>query len=244
MTTNMVVASIGAHPDDVELGMGGTLAKHSYRGDEIHIILCTLGIGGTSGDPKAREQEAQAAAKLLNAKLHILDFPILKLNKPSIEFENILKRTINHINPHRLYTHSPLDYHQVHEAVSECTTNAAKDVEQFLFYEIISSTTPEFRANAYVDITDYVDKKIECLAYHNTQSSKLYMQSRMIRSLAHTRYLLGKIGTKNDGMAEAFTIGRMVISSRPNIQDDFSRSSSSTADYHPSDNEKKVYHKV
>ena len=82
-----VVASIGAHPDDVELGMGGTLAKHSQRGDDIHIILCTLGIGGTSGDPKARENEASAAAKILNAKLHILDFPVVKLNRPSVEFE-------------------------------------------------------------------------------------------------------------------------------------------------------------
>ena len=54
----MIVASIGAHPDDVELGMGGTLAKHSKRGDEIHIITCILGIGGISGDPKIREEEA------------------------------------------------------------------------------------------------------------------------------------------------------------------------------------------
>jgi LmbE family N-acetylglucosaminyl deacetylase len=234
--TNMVVASIGAHPDDVELGMGGTLARHSYRGDEIHIILCTLGIGGTSGDPKAREHEAQASAKILKAKLHILDFPVIKLNKPSIEFESVLKRTIDHINPHRLYTHSPFDYHQVHESVSECTKNVAKDIQQFLFYEIISSTTPEFRANAYVDITNYVDKKIECLACHNTQSSKLYMQDRIIRSLAHTRYLIGKIGTRQDGMAEAFTIGRMVISNRLNIQDNISRSFSNAADYHPSTN--------
>jgi LmbE family N-acetylglucosaminyl deacetylase len=219
--TKMVIASIGAHPDDVELGMGGTLAKHSFRGDEIHIIICTLGIGGTSGDHKTREQEAKAAAKMLNAKLHIIDFPVLKLNSPSIEFETILKSTINKIDPHRLYTHSPFDYHQVHESVSECTINAAKDVQQLLFYEIISSTTPEFRANAYVDISEYVDKKIECLGCHITQSSKLYMQARIIRSLAHTRYLIGKIGTKRDGMAEAFTIGRIVISSLSNIQGRF-----------------------
>jgi LmbE family N-acetylglucosaminyl deacetylase len=210
----MIIASIGAHPDDVELGMGGTLAKHSKRGDEIHIITCTLGIGGTSGDPKIREEEAQDAAKILNAKLHILDFPVAKLNKPSIEFESVLKKTMNDINPHRLYTHSPFDYHQVHEAVSECATNAAKDVQQVLFYEIISSTTPEFRANAYVDITDYMDKKIECIARHNTQSSKSYMQAHMVRSLALTRYLLGRIGTKQGGMAEAFTIRQMVISNR------------------------------
>jgi LmbE family N-acetylglucosaminyl deacetylase len=222
----MIIVSIGAHPDDVELGMGGTLAKHSKRGDEIHIILCTLGIGGTSGDPKAREKEAQDAAKILNAKLHILDFPVVKLNKPSTEFEGILKRTIDDINPYRLYTHSPLDYHQVHEAVSQCAANAAEDVQQVLFYEIISSTTPEFRANAYVDITDYIDKKIECIACHNTQASKLYMQARMIRSLAHTRYLLGRIGTKQEGMAEAFTIRQMTISNSHISQDDFNRSSS------------------
>ena len=194
--------------------MGGTLAKHSKRDDEIHIILCTLGIGGTSGDPKTREKEAQDAAKILNAKLHILDFPVTKLNKPSVEFEGTLRRTIDDINPNRVYTHSPFDYHQVHESVSECTTNAAKDIHELLFYEIISSTSPEFRANAYVDVTDYMEKRIECLAHHYTQSSKLYMQANMIRSLAHTRYVLGKIGTRQDGMAEAFTIGRIVISNR------------------------------
>ncbi len=89
-----------------------------------------------------------------------------------------------------------------------------EEVQQVLFYEIISSTSPEFRANAYVDITDYIDKKIESIARHNTQSSKLYMQARMIRSLAHTRYILGRIGTKQEGMAEAFAISQMVISNR------------------------------
>jgi LmbE family N-acetylglucosaminyl deacetylase len=206
--------------------MGGTLAKHSNRGNEIHIILCTLGIGGNSGDPKGREEEAHAAAKILNAKLHILDFPVVKLNKPSIEFERVLKRTVDDINPDRLYTHSPFDYHQVHESVSECTKNAAKDIEQLLFYEVISSTSPEFRANAYVDITDYIEKKIECLAHHNTQSTKLYMQAHIIRSLAHTRYLMSKIGTRHEGMAEAFAIGRMiVIPNGRTIQDNFRTSS-------------------
>jgi LmbE family N-acetylglucosaminyl deacetylase len=225
--SKIIVASIGAHPDDVELGMGGTLAKHSKRGDEIHIILCTLGIGGSSGDPKSREIEAEAAAKTLNAQLHILDFPVVKLHKPSIEFESVLKRTVDDINPYRLYTHSPFDYHQVHESVSECTINAAKDIQQVLFYEVISSTTPEFRANAYVDITDYLDRKIECLAHHSTQSRKLYTQALIIRSLAHTRYIMSKIGTKQEGMAEAFAIRKMiVIPNGRTIHYNFSASSS------------------
>ena len=133
------------------------------------------------------------------------------------------------INPYRLYTHSPFDYHQVHEAVSECTTNAAKDIKQVLFYEVVSSTTTEFRANAYVDITDYIDKKIECLAHHTTQSTKLYMQAHIIRSLAHTRYLIGKIGPRLDGMAEAFTIGRMIVIPNSKINQHTFRISSSVA---------------
>ena len=165
----------------------------------------------------------------MNAKLHILDFPVVKLNKPSIEFESVLKRTVDDINPDRLYTHSPFDYHQVHESVSECTKNAAKDIQQVLFYEVISSTSPEFRANAYVDITDYIDKKIECLAHHNTQSTKLYMQAHIIRSLAHTRYLMSKIGTRQDGMAEAFAIGRMVVIPNGRINQDTFKTSSSLA---------------
>lgn len=201
--------------------MAGTLAKHSKRGDEIHIILCTLGIGGTSGNLKDRENEACAAAKILSARLHILDFPVVKLNKPSIEFENVLKRTINDIDPYRLYTHSPFDYHQVHESVSQCTTNVAKDIQHVLYYEVISSTSLEFRANAYVDITHYIDKKIESLACHGTQSRRLYMQANIVRSLAHTRYLMGKIGTRYDGMAEAFTIGRMLVPKSTISQDNF-----------------------
>jgi LmbE family N-acetylglucosaminyl deacetylase len=201
--------------------MGGTLAKHSMRGDKTHIILCTLGIGGASGDPRDREIEAKAAARILNVQLHILDFPVVKLNKPSIEFERVLKRTIDDINPHRLYTHSPFDYHQVHESVSECTTNVAKSIQQFLFYEAISSSTPEFRANAYVDITDYIDRKIECLACYSTQSNKLYMQAHSVRSLAYTRYVLSKIGTRQEGMAEAFTIGRISVPKSTISQDNF-----------------------
>jgi LmbE family N-acetylglucosaminyl deacetylase len=201
--------------------MAGTLAKHSIRGDKTHIILCTLGIGGASGDPRDREIEAKAAARILNAQLHILDFPVVKLNKPSIEFERVLKRTIDDIHPYRLYTHSPFDYHQVHESVSECTTNVAKSIQQFLFYEAISSTTPEFSANAYVDITDYIDRKIECLACYSTQSNKSYMQAHSVMSLAHTRYILSKIGTRQEGMAEAFTIGRISVPKSTISQDNF-----------------------
>ncbi len=203
--------AIGAHPDDVELGMAGTVAKHSDRGDEMHMIICSLGIGGECGDPKTRELEAKTAARILGAKLHILDYPVLKLNKPSVEFEQIIRKTIEEIGPDRLYTHSPLDYHQVHESVSQCVTRAAHDVRQILFYEVIPSTNPCFVPNAYVDITQYIDLKIKSVATHDTQGKKWYMQPNALTSLAYARYMIGKIGLRHDGMAEAFAIKKFIV---------------------------------
>lgn len=211
MTTRRKVVGIGAHPDDIELGMAGTIAKHSNRGDETHIVICTLGIGGQSGDPKIRELEAKTAAGILGAKLHILDYPVLKLNKPSAEFERIVRKTMEEIGPDRLYTHSPFDYHQVHESVSQCVTQAAKDIKQVLFYEVIPSTSPCFIPNAYVDITQYIDLKLKSLAAHNSQSKKWYMQPNALTSLAYARYMLGKVGARHDGMAEAFAIKKFVV---------------------------------
>lgn len=211
MTTKRKVVGIGAHPDDAELGIAGTIAKHSHRGDETHIVICTLGIGGESGDPKIRELEAKTAARILGAKLHILEYPVLKLNKPSAEFERIIRKAIEEIGPDRLYTHSPFDYHQVHESVSQCVTQAAEDIRQILYYEVIPSTSPCFIPNAYVDITQYIDLKLESLAAHKSQGKKWYMQPNALTSLAYARYMLGKVGARHDGMAEAFTIKKFIV---------------------------------
>ena len=207
----MRIVSIGAHPDDVEQGMGGTLAKHSDKGDNVHVILCTLGIGGGSGDPNIRIEEAWAAAHILGAELHSLDYPVLKINKPSIEFENLIKKALDEVNPDRVYVHSPFDYHQIHAAVSKCATDAARDVKQLLYYEDISSTNPDFKPNAYVDITNYIDLKLKSIEAHLTQSSKLYLQSNLTRSLACVRYSLGKLGSNPNGMAEAFTVHKFIV---------------------------------
>jgi LmbE family N-acetylglucosaminyl deacetylase len=210
------ILTIGAHPDDVEHGMGGTVAKHSSKGDDVHIILCTLGIGGECGDAKRREEEAQAAAHILGAKLHSLDYSVRKLNKPSIEFENIIRKAVDDLHPDRIYVHTPFDYHQIHAAVSECATRAAKDVKQLLFYECVSSTNPDFKPNAYVDITNYIDLKLKSVESHGTQSRRLYLQSNITRSLAYIRYSLGKLGSNPNGMAEAFAIHKFMIADNVN----------------------------
>lgn len=63
------ILAIGAHPDDVELGCGATIAKHISLGKTVGIIDLTRGELGTRGTAATRDKEANAAAKLLGIKV-------------------------------------------------------------------------------------------------------------------------------------------------------------------------------
>ncbi len=60
---------LAAHPDDAELGCGGTIAKHTKRGDKVGIIDFTRGELGTRGTPEVREREANESAKILGVSI-------------------------------------------------------------------------------------------------------------------------------------------------------------------------------
>lgn len=60
--------AIGAHPDDVELGCGGTVALLAARGYRVGIVHLTRGEAGTRGTPEEREREARAAAQALGVE--------------------------------------------------------------------------------------------------------------------------------------------------------------------------------
>ena len=59
------IAAICAHPDDAELGMGGTLAREAARGRRVAIVDLTRGEMGSRGTPQTREKEAAEAARIL-----------------------------------------------------------------------------------------------------------------------------------------------------------------------------------
>ena len=57
------ILAIGVHPDDIELGCGGTIIKHIDKGHKVGIIDLTSGDLGTRGTPEIRLQEAEAASE-------------------------------------------------------------------------------------------------------------------------------------------------------------------------------------
>ena len=66
--------AFGAHPDDIEFGAGGIIAREAHAGRRIHFVVCSRGEAGTNGTPAQRTREATAAAKLLGATIEFLKF--------------------------------------------------------------------------------------------------------------------------------------------------------------------------
>jgi len=65
--------AFGAHPDDIEFGAGGIVARESQAGRPVHFAVCSRGEAGTNGTPGQRVKEAARAARLLGATLEFVD---------------------------------------------------------------------------------------------------------------------------------------------------------------------------
>ncbi len=65
--------AFGAHPDDLEFGVGGIIARETRAGRSVHLVVCSRGEAGTNGTPAIRTREARAAAKILGATLEFLE---------------------------------------------------------------------------------------------------------------------------------------------------------------------------
>jgi LmbE family N-acetylglucosaminyl deacetylase len=65
--------AFGAHPDDIEFGAGGIVAREARAGRRVHLVVCSRGEAGTNGTPKQRMAEAKRAARLLGATVEFLE---------------------------------------------------------------------------------------------------------------------------------------------------------------------------
>jgi LmbE family N-acetylglucosaminyl deacetylase len=74
MTTScpIQILAFGAHPDDIEFGCGGIIARETRLGRAAHFVVCSRGESGTNGTPRQRTAEAKKAAKLLGASLEFI----------------------------------------------------------------------------------------------------------------------------------------------------------------------------
>ncbi|MCU1470027.1 MAG: response regulator [Glaciihabitans sp.] len=177
------VLAVGAHPDDVELGVGGILAAHRDAGDTV--VILTMSRGAKGGRPDDRQNESLRSADLLGARLFLEDLIDTEITNtgPTI---SVIERVIRQVNPTIVYTHSIHDRHQDHRAVHEATIVAARSVDTVACYQSPSATV-DFRPSRFVSIDGFVEQKLELLACFQSQASiRKYLEPDFV--LATARY--------------------------------------------------------
>ena len=162
------ILAIGAHPDDIELGCGATLAAHRARGDEVGLLVMTTGEQGPQAS-RSRVHEQEEAAALLGAELFWggFDDGAVPDSRPAVD---AIQSVIRSFRADTVYTHSPSDTHQDHRATALASLSATRRAGRVLMYE--SPTTTSFAPSVFVDVERFVDAKLALVRAHLSQVLK------------------------------------------------------------------------
>jgi LmbE family N-acetylglucosaminyl deacetylase len=198
------VLAFGAHPDDLEVGAGGLLARFVAEGADV-----TMAVVSIPNRSEERRVEAKAGADTIGAKLALVyedrecrveDIPMHELVR---RFDSVVAK----VNPDLVITHSSHDLHWDHGLVNRATVSALRRTPCDLLAYLSS---PEMNAQAraigqcFADVTATMETKLKAIASHVTQMAHIDLESS--RDLARG---LGRISGYQ--YAEAYEVLRVRI---------------------------------
>jgi bacillithiol biosynthesis deacetylase BshB1 len=178
----MDILAIGAHPDDCELFMGGTLAKMAALGYKVAIADLTRGECATRGTPEMRRMEAEQAAKVLGLTKRIpLDLGDSRVGLDPADRTEVV-RLLRRERPLLVFSHGPDDRHPDHERVCRLVREACffanvagfdtgqkrfrpAALVEFIGNTLFSHVTPSF----IVPINETFEQKVESLRAYKSQ---------------------------------------------------------------------------
>lgn len=207
MTNPTRVLAVGAHPDDIELGCGASLAKLAHNGCDVRALILTDGLQGLNqfASTDRHLETREALADLGVTDVHLEHFADTSLPAEVSRMVSTIEWHIDDFRPDRIYTMYAQDRHQDHRAVYDATLIAGRSVRQILSYETPSSW-PNFQPIFFEPVTGgFLDRKVKALGRHKSQSHRSYMQEDEVRARAIFRG--SQVGT---GPAEGFEIYKLV----------------------------------
>jgi bacillithiol biosynthesis deacetylase BshB1 len=173
------VLVFGPHPDDLEIGLGGTIARHAALGLRVGLCDLTAGELGTNGTPDQRVAEADAAGKVLGAAWRTnLGWPDREIGKHPEHLSELVVFLRKH-RPRVIAAPYWHDRHPDHGAASTLITEAAFTsglrrvpgggdawkADWICYYFINDSVSPSF----LIDVSAHYDRKRQALDCHRSQ---------------------------------------------------------------------------
>lgn len=212
MTTKIL--AMGAHPDDMELEAGGSLAKFAKRGCEVYLLILTAGgytdINGNTYHDKQLKDEAKKASKILGIKdIIFLDYSTKDLQANGDTITKV-DSIIDKLKPDVFISHHPFDSHQDHKAAADIMFAVSR---QGRVKNVLSGSTLPYRPNVFafrpqffVDITETLETKLKAIRAYETQYKKFGSETLIehVKSMAiHYGWAMGY------KYAECFEVIRM-----------------------------------
>ena len=169
----------GPHPDDLEIGVGGSIARHAALGFSVGLCDLTAGEMGSNGTVEERLKESEAARQVLGAAWREnLRWPDRRIGKDPAHLEQAVAFIRRH-RPRAVAAPYWADRHPDHGAASMVLTEAVFNsglrkypadgepwkVEWICYYFINDSVPPSF----VVDVTEHYDRKRKALDCHSSQ---------------------------------------------------------------------------
>ena len=168
----MNILAIGAHFDDVELGCGGTLAKHAANGDKVYVFVATVSGFSNQYDQAVRTNEI-ALKEANEAMREIGATELICGNFKTLEVEFIdplnveILKIVQQKKIDLVYSHWTGDIHHDHQAVARAALHSCRHVPRLLMYRSNwYHSTQDFRGNFYIDITDFWKAKERAIKAH------------------------------------------------------------------------------
>jgi LmbE family N-acetylglucosaminyl deacetylase len=166
------IIAFGAHPDDLEIGMGGTIAKLSAMGYNVQPVIATLPNFVKSDTKEERKSESMLSAKVMGCKSPIF----LDLSPEQMVFGRKLVTLIDSLitehKPDSVFTQWHGDSHQDHQILTSSVISACRNQNNLFMYETTipgGITQNSFRPQLFVDITETIDIKKNALECFQSQ---------------------------------------------------------------------------
>ncbi len=200
------VLVVAVHPDDETLGCGGTLLKHKANGDEIHWLIATDIKESEGYDISAIKQRNKEITKVEDlygfTSVNKLDLSTTKVDTYSMSvLVSKISSVIDRIRPDTIYLPFKGDVHSDHKYIFDAAYSCTKSfrypfIKKIYMMEILSETEfsvsvkeDSFVPNVFVDISDYMDSKIEIMKIYKSEMGEhpFPRSERNIRALANFR---------------------------------------------------------
>ena len=204
--TGRTVLAVGAHADDVELAVGGTIARLRRGGARVVMVVVSL-----PGDYTLRMREAKAAAEILGCELSVLmtDGSRRIEDLKSYELVAMIDREVKEHAPAAMLTHGPSEFHRDHVLVHEACVSSQRlrYFDFFTYHPNFCRPVPvPFHPRAYVDITDTIETKMRAIAAHQSQFKCRGLGIDIYRDIARLNGRM--VGVQ---YAEGLDVGRMLL---------------------------------